>query len=159
VRGEFVSECRRIDTGWGFWLEVDDNVLAGVVRADFHPASVEFVTPNQFGLQVAVMNRPKGYEIAAHDHYPVPRALVGTQEVLLIRRGELRADLYSDRSYAGSVNLNAGDLIILNSGGHGFVASEDCLFVEVKQGPYVEGRDKEVFSSVIEDGIDVRFLD
>jgi hypothetical protein len=149
----------RVETPWGFWVEAGSSLIAGVVRASFQPQGVGFVTPNDFGLQVAVMNRPKGYEIAAHDHYPVPRALVGTQEVLLIRRGELRADLYSDRSYVGSVNLNAGDLIILNSGGHGFVASEDCLFVEVKQGPYVEGRDKEVFSSVIEDGIDVRFLD
>lgn len=149
----------RVDTPWGFWVEAGVSRIAAVVRASFQPPGVGFVTPNEFGLQVAVMNRPQGYEIAAHDHYPVPRALVGTQEVLLIRRGELRADLYEERSYLGSVNLSAGDLIILNSGGHGFVATQDCLFVEVKQGPYVEGRDKEVFSSVVDQGIQVRFLD
>lgn len=144
---------------WGYWVEADSRIIAGVMKAKFQSAGVEFVTPGQFGLQVALMNRQQGYEIAAHDHHPVPRALMGTQEVLIIRQGKLRADLYENRSYLGSVNLDAGDLIILNAGGHGFVASEDCLFVEVKQGPYVEGRDKEVFPSVIDKGIKVRFLD
>ena len=147
------------ETPWGFWIESPSGVLAGVIRANFVPKSVEFVTPNDFGLQVAVMNRPAAYEIPSHDHLPVDRALVGTQEVLLIRSGELRADLYDNRIYMGSVRLGAGDAIILNSGGHGFVASEDCLFVEVKQGPYVEGRDKEIFSSSLHSGQEVRYLD
>ena len=147
------------ETPWGFWIESSSGVLAGVIRANFKPANFEFVTPDDFGLQVAVMNRPSGYEILSHDHLPVDRALVGTQEVLLIRSGELRADLYDNRTYMGSVRLGAGDTIILNSGGHGFVASEDCLFMEVKQGPYVEGRDKEIFRSSLHDGDEVRFLD
>ena len=147
------------ETPWGFWIESPSGVLAGVIRANFVPKSVEFVTPNDFGLQVAVMNRPAAYEIPSHDHLPVDRALVGTQEVLLIRSGQLRADLYDNRDYIGSVRLCAGDTIVLNSGGHGFVASEDCLFVEVKQGPYVEGRDKEIFVSSLHAGQEVRYLD
>ena len=133
--------------------------MAGVIRSEFKPNDLEFVTPNDFGLQVAVMNRPAGYEIPSHEHIPVDRALVGTQEVLLIRAGQLRADLYDKRAYVGSIRLGPGDTIILNSGGHGFVASEDCLFVEVKQGPYVEGRDKEIFSSSLHAGQKVRYLD
>ena len=144
---------------WGFWVVEGEEVIAGVVRSSFDPSGVSFVTPNEFGLQVAVMSRNAGHEIPSHSHLPVPRALEGTQEVLLIRSGTLRADLYAtSQDYLCSVKLFAGDLIILNSGGHGFVASSDCLFVEVKQGPFVEGRDKLLIPSIIGDQIPVRFV-
>jgi hypothetical protein len=35
----------------------------------------------------------------------------------------------------------------MNVGGHGFEILEDCLFIEVKQGPFVEGEDKIRFVS------------
>ncbi len=147
-------------TPWGFWLNLNDTVIAGVIRADFRPGSASFVTPEEFGLQVAVMERPKGYSIPSHEHLPVPRATVGTQEVLLIRQGTLRADLFSpERDYLASVELNAGDAIILNSGGHGFFASEDCLFLEVKQGPFVEGKDKEIFSNSVGTETPIRLIE
>ena len=149
-----------IRESWGFWIENDGEIVAGVIRASFHPSGVEFVTPNDFGLQVAVMSRETGYEIPSHSHLPVPRALVGTKEVLLIRAGILRADLYSSsEEYLCSVELEVGDLIILNSGGHGFVASSDCLFVEVKQGPFVEGKDKTLIPSIIGEQIPVRLVE
>jgi hypothetical protein len=134
---------------WGFWIKSEGVFIAGIVSDDFEPEGVAFLTPEDFGLQVAVMNRAKGYEIPAHFHHPVPRALTGTKEVLIIKRGTLRADLYSkDSNYLCSVNLNPGDVIILNAGGHGFQASDDCTFIEVKQGPYVEGQDKETFPGI-----------
>jgi hypothetical protein len=106
------------------------------------------------------MERTRGYSIPSHEHLPVPRATVGTQEVLLIRQGTLRADLYSpDRDYLASIELNAGDAIILNSGGHGFYASEDCLFIEVKQGPYVEGKDKVIFSNTVGNETPIRLIE
>ena len=135
-------------------------VLAGVIRADYRPGGPGFVTPDDFGLQVAVMERPQGYSIPSHEHLPVPRATVGTQEVLLIRQGTLRADLFdSDRHYVASVELQAGDAIILNTGGHGFFASADCLFIEVKQGPYVEGKDKEIFSNTVGSETPIRLIE
>jgi hypothetical protein len=85
---------------------------------------------------------------------------VGTQEVLIIRQGALRADLFSeDRQYLASVDLGPGDAIVLNSGGHGFFASEDCLFIEVKQGPYVEGKDKEILSKTVGSDTPIRLIE
>lgn len=147
------------ETPWGYWIESSSGVLAGVIKADYKPTNVAFVTPNEFGLQVAIMNRSSGHEVPSHEHLPVDRAVSGTQEVLLIRAGGLRADLYDKRIYVGSVRLGVGDTIILNSGGHGFVATKDCLFVEVKQGPYVEGRDKVIFDSGLHNGQEVEYLD
>jgi len=150
----------KVSTDWGFWVLSHSVALAGVIRANYKPGGPAFVTPNEFGLQVAVMERPKGYSIPSHEHLPVPRATVGTQEVLMIRQGSLRADLFSpQRDYLVSVELNAGDAIILNSGGHGFFASEDCLFLEVKQGPYVEGKDKEIFPNTVGTQTPIRLIE
>lgn len=145
-----VMSSKKVSTDWGYWVTDGSVVIAGVIKSDFRPGGPSFVTPDDFGLQVAVMERPIGHSIPSHEHLPVPRATVGTQEVLLIRQGTLRADLFNqERVYLASVELFAGDAIILNSGGHGFFASEDCLFLEVKQGPYVEGKDKEIFSNTL----------
>lgn len=151
--------AEKVATSWGFWVTNDTVTLAGVIKADYRPGGPGFVTPDDFGLQVAVMERPQGYTIPSHEHLPVPRATVGTQEVLLIRQGTLRADLFDNhRLYVVSVELQAGDAIILNTGGHGFFASEDCLFIEVKQGPYVEGKDKDIFSNTVGSETPIRLI-
>jgi hypothetical protein len=50
-------------------------------------------------------------------------------------------DFYDlDKSYVASTVLEAGDVALMNVGGHGFEILEDCLFVEVKQGPFDESR-------------------
>ena len=146
------------ETPWGYWVSFQGTVLAGLVRANYRPVDVEFVTPEDFGLQVAVMSRKANHTIPAHEHLPVNRELIGTQEVLVIRQGQLRADLFVARKYLGSLMVSAGDTLILHSGGHGFKISEDCLFIEVKQGPYAPGGDKVVFESPIKEDKSVRFL-
>jgi mannose-6-phosphate isomerase-like protein (cupin superfamily) len=65
------------------------------------------------------------------------RTIDSTQEVLFVRSGRVRVDLYDDaQSYQSSRVLTAGDVIFLASGGHGFEILEDADIVEVKQGPY-----------------------
>jgi mannose-6-phosphate isomerase-like protein (cupin superfamily) len=44
--------------------------------------------------------------------------------------------------YLESRILNAGDLILLIRGGHGFKVLEDLEMFEVKQGPYAGDQDK-----------------
>ena len=121
-------------------------LLAMVVSNSSFGPGVHFVTPNELQQQVAVMKRPAGEKILAHTHLPVPRSVKGTQEVLIILDGSIRADIYDDnRDFVQSETLTGGDVIVLVSGGHGFTIVDDCEFIEVKQGPYVPGKDKEVF--------------
>jgi hypothetical protein len=40
-----------------------------------------------------------------------------------------------------------------------FFASEDCLFIGVKQGPYVEGKDKEIFSNTVGSETPIRLIE
>ena len=127
-------------------LDRFDNQVAVIVRSSHETTGIDFLTPDSYGQQVAYMNRPKGEVIQAHIHEPISRTLIGTQEVLYIRKGQIRVDFYeSDRTYVSSMILGAGDLMLLNTGGHGFEVLEDIDMIEIKQGPFAEGRDKTRF--------------
>lgn len=135
------------DSGFVFWcLGRDGRQLALIIKGGYPVQGVEFFTPDSFGQQVALMKRPKGELIPAHMHLPVNRDLVGTQEVLIMKKGRMRVDLFEpDETYVSSYILESGDIVLLNEGGHGFELLEESLFVEVKQGPYAEGKDKRLF--------------
>jgi len=84
----------------------------------------------------------------------VPREVSMTQEVLFIKRGEVRVDFYdNNQKYLRSTILNTGDVILLADGGHGFEMIHDSEIIEVKQGPYCGERDKVRFEPVLKDKI------
>jgi len=53
--------------------------------------------------------------------------------------------------YLESRVLEAGDVILLIKGGHGFEVLEDLEMFEVKQGPYAGDADKARFESTLPD--------
>ena len=124
--------------------------LALVVRRSFHKEGIEFFTPNHYSQQVGYMNRPAGHVIAPHLHNPLKREVHYTNEVLLVKSGRVRVDLYSEeRVFLQSVVLEAGDLILLARGGHGFEMLEPTEMIEIKQGPYGGDLDKTRFDPVV----------
>lgn len=130
-------------------IKKKDKTLAIIVRDDHKCDGIDFVTPGEYSQQVAYMHHPKGKVIAAHVHNLVHRNVVLTQEVLFIKKGKLRVDFYDEyKDYLESRILNAGDVILLVSGGHGFKALEELEMIEVKQGPYAGDADKERFEGV-----------
>ena len=73
------------------------------------------------------------------------------------KKGKLRVDFYDDyKDYIQSVVLQAGDTILLVSGGHGFKVLEEVEMIEVKQGPYTGDLDKTRFPSVDEQDVALR---
>ena len=132
----------------------NNKILALIIRNSFSKEGIEFFTPNDYALQVGYMNRPKEYSIKPHVHYQIPRTVNTLQEVLFIKKGEIRVDFYEDnKNYLFSNNLSKGDFIILVSAGHGFFMLEESEIIEVKQGPYMEDKDKEKFDPVSDDKI------
>jgi len=126
-----------------------DTDLAIILRAGYARQGVTFLTPDDYSQQLGYMNRPAGYRIAAHVHNAVPRAVVFTREVLFIRSGRLRVDFYGDdHRYVESRILQAGDVVLLAAGGHGFEMLEDTEMIEVKQGPYAGAGDKTLIEAV-----------
>jgi mannose-6-phosphate isomerase-like protein (cupin superfamily) len=83
-----------------------------------------------------------------------------TKEVLFIRSGRVRVDFYTEAQvYIESTVLEAGDVILLAFGGHGFQMLEASEIIEVKQGPYVGEQDKTRFAAVAPDAIRMRTTD
>ena len=68
---------------------------------------------------------------------------------LLIKKGKLRVDFYSEeREYLESRILEAGDLILIAKGGHGFEVIEEVEMIEIKQGPFIGELDKTCFPGI-----------
>ncbi|MGD9832016.1 MAG: cupin domain-containing protein [Piscinibacter sp.] len=138
-------------------IEVGGRELALVLRARFRREGIEFLTRDGDSQQLGYMHRPAGYVIAPHVHTPVPREVSYTKEVLFIRSGRVRVDFYDDdRQYLESTVLEAGDVVLLALGGHGFEMLEPTEIIEVKQGPYVGDRDKIRFEPVAPEHIRMR---
>jgi len=122
--------------------------LALIIRHSFKKEGIEFFTPGTYSQQIGYMNRPAGYVIAPHVHKPVKREVQFTKEVLFVKSGRVRVDFYSDaKDYLESTVLEAGDVILLAYGGHGFEMLEPTEMIEVKQGPYAGDNDKERFEA------------
>lgn len=127
-------------------------ILAIIVRDDFAKPGVHFFTPTEFSQQLGFMKHPMGKVIQPHVHTSAPRAVEYTQEILFIKKGKLRVDFYSrEKVYVESRVLEAGDVILLASAGHGFKVLEDVEMFEVKQGPYSEHADKVRFDGISSD--------
>jgi len=124
----------------------DSEIIAIIIRGDFYGEGIAFFTPDDFSQQLAYMNRPSGYRIAPHMHNKVQREVFYTQEVLYIRKGKVKVDLYSkDKNHIDTKILTTGDVILLASGGHGFEMIEQTEMIEIKQGPYIGEHDKTRF--------------
>lgn len=130
-------------------IKKKDRLLAMIIRSNYDCGGVDFITPSDYSQQVACMHHPAGKVIDAHIHNLVHRNVVLTQEVLFIKKGKLRVDFYDDyEDYLESTILEAGDVILLVSGGHGFTVLEEIEMIEVKQGPYSGEADKKRFIGV-----------
>lgn len=109
-------------------------------------SGVQFVTNPTSPQQVGIIHHPTGQHIPRHEHHPYERTVKDTTEVIFIMKGVLIVDIYNkSRELVWSGLLHAGSAIILVSGGHGFTIMDECLLVEVKQGPYHPTHDKERF--------------
>lgn len=128
-------------------IQHNDEVYAVIIRREFDKDGIEFFTPPDFSQQLGYMKRPEGYKIQPHVHKKVERKVNFTQEVLYIKNGKVKMDLYhNDKSFFKEVVLEGGDVVLLASGGHGFEMLEESTIIEVKQGPYIDADvDKEKF--------------
>ena len=121
-----------------------DLVLAIVIRDEDWEEGLNFVSPEGDYQQVGIWGYNKGKKLAPHIHLVMPREVLRTQEIVFVKEGSIRADIYTEKGgFLKSVDLNRGDTIILLKGGHGYeILEDDTRVLEVKNGPYV-GADKD----------------
>ena len=104
-----------------------NKILAYIVKDQRHNKT-KFITPKEANLQVGFIVYPKKSEIPKHIHKPVVRKLNRTEEVIVVRKGKCRLDIYNEnRLLATSRMLHKGDIIILVAGGHGFKVFENTI--------------------------------
>ena len=124
------------------YIYIKKKLIALIIRRNFKSMGIKFFTPDNSFQQLGYMNRPKNYYIMPHKHIENVKKINKTQEVLFIKSGRLRIDLYSIKKYYKSFILNKCNIIFLSSGGHGFKMLKPTEIIEVKQGPYSKFNDK-----------------
>ena len=118
-------------------LDSSGNCLAMIIRKNHIIEKTEFYSDPEYSQQVGIIKYPKAGKIKPHYHNELTRQVIYTQEVLFIRKGSVRVDIYdSELFFVDSIIVGKNDVIFLVSGGHGFEMLEDCELLEVKQGPY-----------------------
>ena len=130
-------------------ITLNNQIIALIIRNNFHSPGIKFFTPDNFSQQLAYMCHPPGKILQSHFHNFLSREVISTQEVLFVKRGKLRVDFYDDEhNYLESSIIESGDVMLLASGGHGFEVIEEVEMIEVKQGPYTGDADKTRFDGI-----------
>lgn len=126
-----------------------DNILyALIISGSFEiEKGVRFYPNDQNFLQIGLMGYDKGHKLKPHMHKSTKLVIDAIQEVLYIKRGKVRVDIYDEsKNVICTRVLEKGDLILLIRGGHSFEMIEDSQIIEIKQGPYLgQENDKEYF--------------
>jgi hypothetical protein len=119
-------------------IEKNGQVYALVFRKSHRPSGVNFMTPDDYTLQLGLIGHPAGQKIRDHVHNPdIHYNVDTTQEFLYVESGKIKATIYDLKwNVVQEVELNAGDIILQVWGGHGFEVLEPCYLIEVKQGPF-----------------------
>lgn len=127
-------------------IKNNDQIIAMIIKSDYDKPGISFITPDDYSQQLAYMHHSKGHVILPHVHNEVKREVLYTREVLVIKKGKLRCDFYTDdQQYICSEVIETGDVMLLVSGGHGFECMEETEMFEIKQGPYAGENDKTRF--------------
>src|SRR2546428_6142065 len=101
-------------------IEDGGRPLAVILRAEYEPASIEFLTADDQSLQLGVMRRPQGYVISPHIHKPVKRTVEYTYEALFIVRGRLEVTFFNEaRAIVTKRQLRQRDSAMLMTAGYG----------------------------------------
>lgn len=124
-------------------IERDGVRYAEIIRANARFDKSAYVSPNESSLQFGVIRHPPGYHEAVHTHRPPERKISDTLQVLMVRRGRAAIDFFEPGTKVRfhSVELGAGDSIMLIHGAHNLRVLEDFDCITVKQGPF-RGDDK-----------------
>jgi hypothetical protein len=125
-------------------------MLALIVRGKYrNKKGITFFTPSESTQQFGYMKHKKKYIIKPHLHKKRLTKIFYTTEVILILKGILRVDFYSQlKKYLFSKILKEKDIIMLVDGGHGFKIIKDVEMLKFDNESYDLIKDKIKFENV-----------
>ena len=133
-------------------------LLALIVRGKYrNRKGITFFTPNESTQQFGYMKHRKKHVIKPHLHKKRLTKISYTSEVILLLKGIIRVDFYTQlKKYLFSKILKEKDIIMLAHGGHGFKILKDIEMIEIKQGPFNLIKDKVKFENIHESKIKIK---
>lgn len=118
-------------------------VLGIVVRNSFRGQKYNFITPDNYALQLGINSYAGGEKITPHFHTRRIRKITSAQECIILKKGRVIFYMFDARKkLAARTALKPGDIAFHVSGGHGFKICKDTRFIEIKQGPFFGEKDK-----------------
>ena len=118
---------------------------------------ISFFTNNNANQQIGYMSHKKNHIIYPHLHRRRDARIFYTTEVIILLKGKLRVDFYDNKKeYLFGKTLSKNDIIYLIQGAHGFKVLEPIEMIEIKQGPYLQSKDKIKFLNVSEKKIKIK---
>jgi len=119
-------------------IERDGKVFAILFKKSIKADGVRFLTPQNYTLQLGLIEHPGNHVIRTHAHNQKIKYHVDTtQEFLYIEKGQVRIDLLDMKGdFIKRVLLSAKDFILFVDGGHAIKILKKARILEIKQGPY-----------------------
>jgi hypothetical protein len=121
-------------------IKEGDIVLARLIPSNFAwKSGLNFFSNDDEYIQVGVWGYEEGKILKTHIHNEVKREVLWTQEVLFVKKGKIRANVFNTREEKiASLDAYAGDILVMLRGGHGYdILEDDTQVLEIKNGPYV----------------------
>ena len=107
-----------------------------------------FITEEKNLFQMGFIYKNKE-TIPLHYHPKRKRVINGTSEFLILKRGKAQINFYTNKKvFIDSFNLKTNDIVLILNGAHEIICSKNCLFLEIKQGPYNLKHDKKILSNI-----------
>ncbi|EKD80032.1 MAG: hypothetical protein ACD_40C00213G0016 [uncultured bacterium] len=119
-------------------VKYQGRILAIIFSHNLKSKGVSFLTPNDYTLQLGLIEHPANTVVRDHVHNPEIKYKVDTtQEFLYLEKGRVKAKIFTDDfKLVEEVILEPGDFMLHVAGGHGFEVLKKCRLIEIKQGPY-----------------------
>lgn len=107
---------------------------------EFERQTKAHMTPDEFPIQIVILNRPEGSVVNPHYHEVTEHPTLPTRhQVMYCQRGALDIGVYTkEGEFLGTAHLGPGDLILMAEGHSIEFAEPDTKAIELKQGPFPE---------------------
>ncbi|PWT93229.1 MAG: hypothetical protein C5B55_04930 [Blastocatellia bacterium] len=122
----------------------DGLTYAEIIWANANVSTTTFFSPADASFQFGLLAHAAGFVEPPHYHKPISRTISDLPQMLVVQRGVVAVQLFSDNGeLLREIVLNAGDAIVLVHGVHAIRVIEDMQCISVKQGPFLgEENDK-----------------
>jgi len=111
---------------------------AEIIWAGTSVAKSTFFSPVRSSFQFGLLAHEAGFVEPAHYHPPIRREIDDLQQMLVVQRGAVAVDFFTDEGVRfREIVLRAGDAILLVGGVHAIRVLETMQCVSVKQGPFL----------------------